>query len=469
VRGVTAQRDGRVEQMRTSVWFMPLAVTTGLAALTVLLLRVRPVPETAFAEWPFSADASAARSMLQTVASAAMTAASLTFSLTVVALQLAAQQFSPRLLRQFARDRMIQATMAVLVSAFVTAILTMRGLDPERPLPVLALLLVLLLGLGSGGLLLVFIGHMVRSLRVDTMMASVHGDTRNSAYDAYPPSDDDAAPPVDQDLPGPAGGTLVPCRESGFVQSIDPEPLVELAARHGVLLRLGIRPGDSIVVGTPIASAWRDDGSPVPVDALADGLTKAVDLGHERTEEQDIAFGFRQLVDIAIKAISPGINDPTTAAEALNYCADLLVLLQARRLGGQVKRDRDGTVRVVLPDRDYRYYLDLSCSQVRRFGRSDPTVLCALMRLLRDCATSARDQDQRAALAEQVDLVLAEMSEDLLPRDADDVRNLAERVRMALAGDVDTAFRDVAGETRSVRGRVGGRAQVLPRRALSGA
>jgi uncharacterized membrane protein len=449
VRRVTAQRDGRLAQMRTSVWFMPLAVTTVLAALTMLLLRVRPVPNTAFAEWAFPADASAARSLLQTVASAAMTAASLTFSLTVVALQLASQQFSPRLLRQFARDRMIQATMAVLVSAFVTAILTMRGLDRERPLPVLALLLVLLLGLGSGALLLVFIGHMVRSLRVDTMMASVHGDTRNSAYDAYPPSED-AAPPGDQDLSGPAGGTLVPCRESGFVQSIDPEPLVELAARHGVLLRLRIRPGDSIVIGTPIASAWSDDGRDVPVDALADGLTKAVDLGHERTEEQDIAFGFRQLVDIAIKAISPGINDPTTAAEALNYCADLLVLLQGRRMGDQVKRDQDGAVRVVLPDRDYRYYLDLSCSQVRRFGRADPTVLCALLRLLRDCATSARDQDQRDALAEQADLVLAEMSEDLLPRDADDVRNLAKRVRLALAGDVDSAFRDVAGETRSV-------------------
>lgn len=127
---MTAKRDGRFAQMRTSLWFMPLSVTAGLAALTMLLLRVRPVPETAFAEWAFPADASAATSLLQTVASAAMTAASLTFSLTVVALQLASQQFSPRLLRQFARDRLIQATMAALVSAFVTALLTMRGLDP---------------------------------------------------------------------------------------------------------------------------------------------------------------------------------------------------------------------------------------------------------------------------------------------------------------------------------------------------
>jgi uncharacterized membrane protein len=446
---MTAQRDGRLAQMRTSVWFMPLLVTAGLAALTLVLLRVRPVSEMTFAEWAFAADASAARSLLQTVAGAAMTAASLTFSLTVVAMQLASQQFSPRLLRQFARDRLIQATMAVLVSAFVTALLTMRALDPERPLPVLALLLVLLLGIGSGGLLLVFIGHMVRSLRVDTMMASVHEDTRSSVCRAYPPCDD-ASPSVDQDLPGPAGGILVPCRESGFVQSINPQPVVELARRHGVLLRMGIRAGDSIVAGTPIASAWSDDGSAVPVDALADGLTKVVDLGHERTEEQDVAFGFRQLVDIAIKAISPAINDPTTAAEALNYCADLLVLLQNRRMGTQVKHDPDGTPRVVLPDRDYRYYLDLSCSQVRRFGRDEPTVLSALLRLLRDCAASAREEDQRAALAEQVDLVLAEMSEDLLPRDADDVRNQAERVRLALAGDVDRAYRDVAGKTRSV-------------------
>jgi uncharacterized membrane protein len=436
------------EQVRAAVWLWPVVGVSAAFLLTLALLTVRPASGTAGRRtWP--TDPSTATSALQGIATASMTAASLTFSLTVVALQLASQQFSPRLLREFARDRLIQLTMGVLVSAFVVPLTTLRGIEPDRPLPVLALLLSFALGLASAVLLLVFVGHVVRSLRVDTMMAAVHQDTRRSILRSYLPRDADAERPG-QELPGPDGGTLVPACRSGFVRTVDPGPLVELARQQGVVLRLGLRPGDAVVVGTPVASAWSDGGEPVDVDALADGLGRGVDLGPERTEEQDAGFGFRQLVDIAIKAISPAVNDPTTAAEALGYCADLLVLLQDRRLGPQVKRDEHGAARLVLPDRDHRYYLDLSCAQVRRFGRAEPAVLAALLRLLRDCAVCARDDGQRAELERQLSLVLAEVSDQLLPDDETGVEELAHRVRLALAGDVDAAYRDRAGETRSI-------------------
>jgi len=447
-RGV-ARREGVVERLRTSVWGFPMLASIALLLLTLPLLRVRAAPDSTLAAWTFAGDAATASGLLQTVATSAMTAASLTFSLTVVALQLASQQFSPRLLREFARDRLIQVTMALLISAFVVALVTLRAIDPERDLPVLAVTLVLALGVASALVLLAFIGHMVRSLRIDTMMVVVHQDARRSAFEAYLERGEGPAAPGPE-LPGPAGGTLVLARRSGFVRSVDAERLVQVAREHAVLLRLGVRPGDSVVAGSPIASAWSCDGRDVAADALADHLPSAVVLGHERTEEQDVAFGFRQLVDIAVKAVSPAVNDPTTAAEALGYCADLLVLLQGRRLGPQVRADADGVVRVVLPDRDHRYYLDLTCAQVRRFGRSEPTVLTALLRLLRDCAASARDAEQRQGITEQVDLVLAETSDALLPSDADEVRDLAARVRQALAGDLDDAYRDRAGETRSI-------------------
>jgi uncharacterized membrane protein len=442
-------RSTSSDEIRAAVWFWPLVGVAAALAATLGLLAVRPDPGGAFAQRAWPTDASTASSVLQTVATAAMTAASLSFSLTVVALQLASQQFSPRLLRGFARDRVIQLTMGLLVSAFVVSLTTLRGLEPERPLPVLAVLLSLGLGLASAGVLLVFIGHLIRALRVDTMMAAVHQDTRRSILAGYPLRDQDVERPGPE-LPGPAGGTLVPARRSGFVRSVQREPLVALARRHGVFLRLGLRPGDAVVAGAPVASVWSDGGGSVDAEALADELGRAVDLGPERTEEQDAGFGFRQLVDIAIKAISPAVNDPTTAAEALGYCADLLVLLQGRHLGAHVERDEDGTPRAVLPDRDHRYYLDLACAQVRRFGRGEPAVLTALLRLLRDCAVSARDADQRAALEHQLQLVLAQASDDLLDDDAAAVHDLARRVRLALDGDVDGAYRDRAGETRSI-------------------
>lgn len=447
------ETDPSWRQVRTTVWFWPIVSAAASLVLVLLLLRVRPDPDSALAERTWPGDPSSAGTLLTTVATSVITAAGLTFSLTVVALQLASQQFSPRLLRSFARDGVVQAAMGVLLSTFVVALTALRGLDPERPLPVLALLLAQVMGVVGAVMLVVFVGHLVRRLRVDNMMERVHADALRSADESYALSGQGpAAPPAD--LPGPDGGVLLPAWRSGFVRSVDPEPLVAAAQQQGVVLLLGVRPGDSVVQGSPLGSAFADAGGEVDVEALVRAFQDAVALGFERTEEQDVAFGLRQLVDIALKAISPAVNDPTTAAEALGYCADLLVMLQGRRLGPQARSGADGTVRLVLPDRDLRYYLDLACSQVRRFGRAEPTVLTALLRLLRDCAVSVRDDAQRAAVAAQVDLVEEQLEAlgagELVADDVATVRDMLRRARQALAGDVDAAFRDRAGETRSV-------------------
>ncbi len=444
--GPRRRRRWSTEQVRAAMWFWPLVAAAAALPVTLVLLPVRPTPDSALAEWAFAGDLSAASSLLQTVATVAMTVASLTFSLTVVALQLASQQFSPRLLRSFARDWVAQATLGLLAATVVVALTTMRGLDPERPLPVLALLLTLVLGLSNAPVLVLFVANVVRRLRVDTMMASVHHDTRSNLEASYAPYGEGPPYPED-DLPGPAGGVLVPAARSGFVRTVDPSAVADAARRHGVFLLLGVRPGDSVVDGSPVATVFGDG---VEVAALSRDLAEAVAFGFERTEEQDVGFGLRQLVDIAVKAISPAINDPTTAAESLSYCGDLLVRLTGRRLGPQVVRDEDGRPRAVLPDRDLRFYLDLVCGQVRRFGRDEPTVLTALLRVLRDTATAARDEDQRAEVAAQVRLVLADLSDRLLAEDAAAVHDLARRVELALQGDVAAAYRDRAGETRTI-------------------
>jgi uncharacterized membrane protein len=437
------------QQIRASVWMWPAAVTFVSFVVTQLLLTVRPESDQAWVAWLWPADAEAATAMLQTVATAVITASSLTLSITVVAIQLASQQFSPRLLRSFARDPLIQAAMAVFVSAFVVSLTTLRGIDPAKPLPLFSVLLSLVLGLASAAMIIAFIAHMIRRLRIDNMMSSVHHDTVASLRDAYPPYGSGPADPS-PDLPGPEGGTVIRAWDSGFVRTIDPEPLIRAAEGLELFLRIDVRPGDSVVRGTPVATAFRLGDDPVRTDVVQRALIPGIALGAERTEEQDVGYGLRQLVDVAVKAISPGINDPTTAAEALGYCADLLVRLQNSRLGPQVQRDGSGRARVLLVDRDIRYYLDLTCGQVRRFGRTEPTVLTAVLRLLRDLAANARDDDQRRAIGEQVTLVLAEITTEMLSPDADAVRDLATRVQQALTGDIDIAFRDRAGETRSI-------------------
>ena len=435
------------EGLRASMWFWPSAASLAALLVTLLLMPVRPAADVAWARWIWPAGVEAASSLLQTVATSVMTAATVTFSLTVVALQLASQQFSPRLLREFARDARTQAVLGVLLGTFLVSITGLHGMDAARPVPVLVVGLVYVLGIASGIVLLLFIGHIARSLRVDTMMRNAHQGCLAVLRDTYPLSDTGEV----QQFDTPAGGTLVPVGRSGIVQTINAEHLTAMLQQRRLSMRIMVQPGDHVTLGSPVARVWADDdGGPVPLAAVRKTLAEALDIGYERTPEQDAALGLRQLTDIAVKAISPSINDPITAAHATGYCADLLVDLQRRRLGPEGHRDAAGVLRLVTEGRDYRYFLDLVCGPVRRFAHSEPIVLTAVLRLLRDCAATAVNDRQREEIRRQNSLVLETVRDHMVAADDEEIRDMGRRVEEVLAGDLTAAFEDRAGETRSV-------------------
>ena len=438
-----------LEGLRASLWFWPACTSLAAVVLTLLLLRVRPGDHVGWAHWIWPTGVDAASSLLQTVATSVMTAATVTFSLTVVALQLASQQFSPRLLREFARDARTQLVLAVLLGTFLVSITGLHGMHPDRPVPVLVVGLVYVLAIASGVVLLFFIGHIARSLRVDTMMLNAHQGCLAVLRETYPESETGEV----QDFPDPGGGTCVPAGRSGIVQAVHAKPLVQMLQRHGLTMRLEVQPGDHVTIGTPVAWVFSDDAGPQDSETLGavrQSLAEVLEIGYERTPEQDAALGLRQLTDIAVKAISPSINDPITAAHALGYCADLLVDISHRRLGPEGERDSDGVLRLVTQGRDYRYFMDLVCGPVRRFGHSEPIVLTAVQRLLRDCAANAVNDMQRGEIRRQSSLVLENTAHGLAEADEQEIRDMARRVEEALAGDLASAFADRAGETHSV-------------------
>ncbi|WP_432486084.1 DUF2254 domain-containing protein [Kineococcus esterisolvens] len=439
-----------VERSGAKVWLWPGAA--GAVALTaaLVLAQLRPRESSLLSRlaWPGGTDG--ATTMLQAIAGASISVISMTFSLTVVALQLASQQFSPRLLRDFMRDPWTKAVLAVLVATFVFSLTVLRGMHPDQPPPAAAMFVAFVLGIASMAAVLGFINHLTRLLRVDTMMLTVH-DEALTAIDAFYPSLDDPQRRTPDDLDADwTAGTGIPATRSGFVRVVDVEALVDAAREHDALVWIEARPGDHVVTGSPLATAWAPGLDKRGRDALAERVRGAVALGYERTIEQDSAFGFRQLTDIAVKALSPGINDPVTAAHCIGHTADLLVRLTGKQLGPTVHEDDDGAARAVVPDRDLRYYLDLVCGQVRRYGEHEPTVLAALLRMLRDVATAARTDEHRAEVERQVRLILAEVPESMVDADVEQVHDLAERVRTASAGDVRAAYHDRAGETRSI-------------------
>ncbi|MFD2093924.1 DUF2254 domain-containing protein [Blastococcus deserti] len=440
-------KKGTAARSRAPMWVWPALWGVVAAIAGWLLGQVEPRSGFLTALWP--ADTSAAGSLLQIVATGAVTIATLTFSITVVALQLASQQFSPRLLQEFVRDRTTKSVLSILTGTFVFALSGLRGVNSSQPVPTLVCLTAALLGMASLGALLGFITHMVSLLRVDTMMTRVHDVTDRAIRDFYPAYDEQPDLTPDDLHLDTSEGRRVMADSSGFVQFLDTDALVAAARRHDAIVRVVVRPGDHVTHGTPVASAWTRGGRPLD-DEFTDAIRGAVVLNNERTIDQDAAFGLRQLEDIAVKAMSPAINDPTTAATAVGHMADLLVRLAGRHLGPAVHTDEDGVGRVVLPDRDFRYYIDLACGQLARFGSSEPTVLMALLRMLRDVAISCRDDGQRAEVARAADLVAGELSRELNEVDTAAIKDHHDRVSAALEGRVEEAFTDSNGQVRSM-------------------
>ncbi|WP_447002090.1 DUF2254 domain-containing protein [Saccharothrix isguenensis] len=441
-------RQRSAERSRTPLWLWPGG--GGVAGFFCALLSVpvrldRPHP-LAWLGWPGGLDSATA--FLQSLATSVITVTGLTFTLIVVALQLASQQFSPRLLREFERDRVIKAVLTVLVSAFVFAITALRYVGHEESVPDLTLVIAFGASIAVLIAILTFITHIAGVLRVDTMMCAVHDETDRAIKKFYPEyGDPRPRPPEELDVDGE--GEPVYADSSGFVRFVDVNGLIRTAVTADVLIQLETRPGDHVVRGAPLASVWSRRSGPVDLVDVEAGVRMSVVLDYERTVEQDAAFGFRQLTDIAVKALSPGINDPVTAIHAVGHMSDLLVKITGRRLGGTLHEDDQTVGRVVVPDRDITYYLDLACGQVRRYGRREPTVLNALLRMLRDVAAATRDEDQRTAVAVQVDLITDEMDSSLSRYDIDGVEDMARRVRQALTGHVRAAYHDRSGETRS--------------------
>ncbi|PRY10058.1 DUF2254 domain-containing protein [Kineococcus rhizosphaerae] len=420
------------EAARTRLWPVPVAgVVLALVAGVLLPLLDARVDENLpdpIADLVFGGGAGAARTVLDAVASSLITVTSLTFSLTVVTLQLASSQFSPRLLRTFTQDRFVHATLAVFLATFTYALTVLRtvrspddagssALPSSAVVPRISVTVAFLLAVASVVCLVLFLAHLAREIRVETMLSRVRADACRTADLLYPSDGTARSLPGAGTVPVPDAAVPLPAGASGFLCFVDEEALLEAATGTGVVVAVERWPGGSVVRGTPLARCWTDDGAAPPVEVLErleDVLGTAVVIGSEPTQAQDLAFGLRQLVDVASKALSPGVNDPTTAVHAVGHAAAFLCHVADRDLGDQVARDEDGHPRLVVHRPDLPALLDLAVAQPLRYGAADPVVLTRLATLLAEVAWSGPRDVVRSAVQDQLDrLVRTAAGQDL--------------------------------------------------------
>ena len=377
-------------RLRNSLWFIPGLWVVGAGLLAFVMTWIDSVTPDFERSLPlvFGGGPDGARSVLSSIAGSTITVAGVTFSITIVALQLASSQFSPRVLRDFMRDRVSQSVLGSFIGAFFYALLVLRSIrsaDETGPefVPSLAVTMAIALAIVAVVMLIYFIHHISTRIQVSSIVAGIASATERAferagdgAVDADSGAPDPRAP---DDLPDGDRG-LVPASESGYLQLVDREGLVDLARELDLVLRLDVAPGEWLQRGAPVISVWpAASGS----EQLARRLNGCLTLGAERSLDQDPAFGLRQLVDVAVKSLSPGINDPTTAGDCISRVTQVLVA--AGRVGQRRTHhsDEEGRLRLVERGRGFAELVSLGFDQIRHHGARIPEVAIALGEALR--------------------------------------------------------------------------------------
>ena len=424
-------REGLREYVNGSLWVLPAATSITAFGFVLAISEIQLDPTSRWGFLAFEGTADDARTLLITITSTVVTVMAVVLGLTVVALQLASTQFSPRLLRNFLRDRVTQLVLSVFMGTFVYSIaglytVGVSGGSRIEEFPRLAVTGAMVLLFVSLAMVVVFADHLAHSIQVDAVTGAVQS-TVLRAIDQLPGRFEGEPP-----QPPPWAIPLL-SRSHGYIQTVHPRTLVAPAVRAGVCIALTQRVGQHVVAGSPLALAWRPSPEEAPPDvgALERAVNECTHIGFERTLQQDAAFGMRQLVDIACKTL--WVNDPYTAIQSIDHLSVIVTALARRPLGDNLAKDAAGTVRVVVPGRRFGDYLPGMCGLIRRYSGAEPSVYVALLNLLEKCAVLIGDDLVRmTAIEREVALIVDDARRRVgQPEDLLGVEAAADAVRRA--------------------------------------
>lgn len=390
--------------LMASLWFVPTLVVLGSVVAALLLVDWSGlVGERMVRHWPrvFGAGSDGSRAMLSAIATSMITVAGVVFSITIVALSMAATQYSPRVLRNFMRDRPTQHVLGVFVGCFAYCLVVLRTIRQDEALgdfvPALAVLGAMAYAFAAIALLIYFIHHVAQSIQAPFIVARI-ADEADAAIDhMYPEKIGKRGRSAACAAPAalPATWTAVTAGSDGYVVAVAGDELVAFAGARNRIVRLRIRIGDFVARGEVLLEL--SGGQAIGRKDLS-RLRSWVAVGRQRTTQQDPGFGIQQLVDVAVKALSPGINDPSTAALCVDRLAALLGRLAARRIPGPF-RLADGQLRVIAPAPDFRSIVVRAFGDIVHHARREPQLLARIVERLGPVGDATDDPQRRRAIA----------------------------------------------------------------------
>jgi uncharacterized membrane protein len=392
-------RSKLIIRIRSSLWFVPvMCVLTGalLSFATISLDRLfdfKAIPQS------FVGDPDAAAAILSTVAASMVSLATLVLTITMVVVQLAMGQFSPRIVQRILRDKPSQLAIGLFVATFVHAILILREVtnngDGTGQVPGISVVVAFLLVLASIAVLVVYVHHIGQALRVSALIEIVGDETRKLVDQVYP----DEGPDIE---PEPGAPRVVPARISGVITGIGHQLLVEEAARANCELELIPALGEFVPAGAPLFCVHGE-----PVGLEEERLYEALIVELEPTLEEDVAYGVRLLVDVAERSLaeSPFV-DSTTAVQAIDRLHDILRQLVRRPFPDGIHRDAAGAVRLTVRSMNWEAFVHLAFDEIRMAGAGSPQIARRLKATLTDLRSIA-PPDRVDVLDHQLELLAA--------------------------------------------------------------
>lgn len=428
------------EETRTSFWFVPAAIVLGAVGLATGLIALDANVEVQLdKKWPllFGAGADGSRGLLTAVAGSMITVAGVVFSITIVALSLTSSQYTSRVLRNFMRDRRNQVVLGVFLGVFAYCLVvlrTIRGGDEGGFVPSLAVLGGLALAFVGTAFLIYFIHHIAMSIQASSIIAAAAEETMAAVDHLFPNGlGDNADEDADGDPAAAVGEQIwsaVAARKTGYIESIDGDSLLALARKQGTIMRMERGIGEFVVEGAPLMSVAGRGGRD---DEAAAELNRVYVIGRQRTVQQDAGFGIRQIVDIAIKALSPGVNDTTTAVMCVDYLGAILARLAVREIATPRRLD-EGELRVIARGPCFESLLAEAFDQIRQNAEGNVAVLTRQLQSLEIIAGQTANTRRRQALRQQADMITA-VAERTIPSPQDGAGVHAASVRLSRVFD----------------------------------
>jgi len=395
----------------SSFWFFPSVIVAVCMVFSAVMIEADAMTsDRLLAQWPrlFGAGATGAQALMSTIASSMMSVVGVTFSVVLVALALASSQYTSRILRNFIKSRTTQAILGIFAGIFVYCLIVIRAIrsgDEGMFVPSIAVFVGVVLAIGSVGVLIFFIHHIASSIQASAIISSVATETISAIDKLFPQQlgrepGEDVEDPMQQ-TPPERKWRAVPVRESGYIQSVDYDALLQVACEQRTIVRIERAIGEFAVEETALVSV-----------ALAGSLNRetvtalqaAFSTHCYRTVEQDVAFGIRQLVDVALKALSPGVNDVSTAITCVDYLTAILSRLATRQIHSPHRYD-DGELRVIAKGPSFEGLLTEACDQIRSSASGNVAIMSRMLGALQTIGSLTTLPDRRRALSEQVDLI----------------------------------------------------------------